>query len=1080
MPVPHEHASQLKPKPRPPQKRPPKRKNRTVQDLLDEFHALHGDKDQAPRTVPDKEVKKAKRRRQYQRRNATRDYGPRSSGAATRQRPDMPAAALRTPEARAFSRRMDERSHGLASGILQGVTGVGAALEGGVDFFTGIPTFARDPSLANAGWVAASVVPVGRAGKLASGALRPLTTRALRVGDDVVAEIPGASSRFGRAVEGGYDAAQRRIAPRAAERKALREARRGTERRRRFLGSGAAALQKAGRRLTAEQQASLFYLAEGAKLSDRARFHADTAARLRATGAKGSRTAAKLHDVSAGLVRGASRYLEDTADGVRLRPDAPGELREAWRLIEQSSATREQILKAIDPDLAAALKLRVDKPAQKLGSAAGRTYMPHSRGVPGQARFHPRLLRSAAAASVSRRQGTLIRAIGRDTHLQKEWTGALMDTGMLRSDATNLTAESLLRATKLDALRHYRSLLLRVSKTRDEIVQSGDNLEDFHPILADIRHPQIPAQTRVLIEQMEMGQLTKTTLRQYDNTQIDDLRKAVFGEMVAGLPDDAIRFVRRDLFEQVTKEATQYRVLGDSTTRGFSRLLAGAANNLNDIQRFAVLYINPLGYGVTNLLGNAALSVMHQGALLPVRAAQALAIGKKLPAEDLAALDELAGAGNILATFSPKGVVRGATQGYVNTLHKLVDLIPRRMSLIHELKKMGYGDPKVLSQLMREARSGSEGAWQKLNQAAQRANDAMVDYERLTPFERNIVSKVLFVYPWVKGSARYTARFPLEHPVLTGGLAVAAKEQQENRPEGPFYIESTVMIPEWFPYLGGKVWDPATILPFKTPIDAARGALSLVTDIEGAPEFADELNPLISSGISAITGRDEFGRELEGGFFGAGGGILGELGQQIVESSRPYVLQKEFRESPDEQANDIYPYTRNDLIARAIVGSAAPRSFNPKESAERAAEESAPPKVTHSSMAKADQWIRNHPDLVNPGYVEYAVRAREMYDRMDRIQKYQAEKLGIKESGLTDRQEAAIKLHVLLDMRPELFQGITEEQAFEVMRAYMTLPDSDPQRGDYIEMLNDALEFEDVLGYRITNIVEKAKEQVAP
>jgi hypothetical protein len=54
--------------------------------------------------------------------------------------------------------------------------------------------------------------------------------------------------------------------------------------------------------------------------------------------------------------------------------------------------------------------------------------------------------------------------------------------------------------------------------------------------------------------------------------------------------------------------------------------------------------------------------------------------------------------------------------------------------------------------------------------ALQRALTAMVDYQDLTPFERQIVKSVVPFYSWSKGILKLVAKYPIDHPI---GAAVA-------------------------------------------------------------------------------------------------------------------------------------------------------------------------------------------------------------------------------------------------------------------------------------------------------------------
>lgn len=110
-----------------------------------------------------------------------------------KKRSEMPGASLRTPEARRFREEVASHSEGLLPDLYRNVLAKTPAFaEESVDLLTGIPSFIRDPSLANAGWVAANVTPLGVISRPAKVGMA--AARAARAGDDV-GEITRASIR---------------------------------------------------------------------------------------------------------------------------------------------------------------------------------------------------------------------------------------------------------------------------------------------------------------------------------------------------------------------------------------------------------------------------------------------------------------------------------------------------------------------------------------------------------------------------------------------------------------------------------------------------------------------------------------------------------------------------------------------------------------------------------------------------------------------------------------------------------------------------------------------------------------------
>src|SRR5690606_32278522 len=61
----------------------------------------------------------------------------------------------------------------------------------------------------------------------------------------------------------------------------------------------------------------------------------------------------------------------------------------------------------------------------------------------------------------------------------------------------------------------------------------------------------------------------------------------------------------------------------------------------------------------------------------------------------------------------------------------------------------------------------------------QRTYEAMVDYNDLSPFERQVVRSAVPFYAFQKGVLKLVARVPADHPAATAALLTIAQLQQE-------------------------------------------------------------------------------------------------------------------------------------------------------------------------------------------------------------------------------------------------------------------------------------------------------------
>jgi hypothetical protein len=85
--------------------------------------------------------------------------------------------------------------------------------------------------------------------------------------------------------------------------------------------------------------------------------------------------------------------------------------------------------------------------------------------------------------------------------------------------------------------------------------------------------------------------------------------------------------------------------------------------------------------------------------------------------------------------------------------------------MIHELAQRGYKTDAEITKLRLASQAGGARAERVLNQVSQQAEEAMVRFRGLSRTERQVISRAIFIYPWMKGATRYLGRLPLDRPV---------------------------------------------------------------------------------------------------------------------------------------------------------------------------------------------------------------------------------------------------------------------------------------------------------------------------
>jgi len=505
---------------------------------------------------------------------------------------------------------------------------------------------------------------------------------------------------------------------------------------------------------------------------------------------------------------------------------------------------------------------------------------------------------AAYRGGVPRQPGTL-------TH---GYTGALRQSGKYTSQSLKAIAEDALEAERY----------LSVERFRQDVLPFGQKARP----LDTRRAKYAPARTRDL-KKGEAQQLRKT---------LEDVELENLTPDEAARVEMAVQAWERNLFPEEGKDIPIARpgevvpgvVWIDKRLLGSQRKLIGSLGPVDvaqDAVKGLILYAKP-GYVTPNVLGNIGYNLMQQGIFAPRNWARAV----KMPKDLGFMVDEVMGAGFARGlaegTTSPiSGVVRKAG----NFWSKFVDGPFRKAAFVHEARLRGFKTDADLRSLIEDS-----GHRADLGEIGQRARDAIIDYERLGPIERDIIRRVLFVYPWIKGSTYYAAQFLRDHPIQA---AVFAKIGEEGTSQS---LEELGPLPSWargsFKVGGSQerpsIVNPAAISPFSTPAQVLAAARGSTGGVERSENIGEMASPVAQSLIEAAFGRDLFsGRELEGGY-------LEKFGKQLGKGLPQYQLYKRggfnFIPGVDQHIDPdkAYPYSPNDARGAFLLGSSFPRPAN--------------------------------------------------------------------------------------------------------------------------------------------------------
>jgi hypothetical protein len=511
-------------------------------------------------------------------------------------------------------------------------------------------------------------------------------------------------------------------------------------------------------------------------------------------------------------------------------------------------------------------------------------------------------------------QGTLGRPQlpGTVTH---PYTGALKQAGRERLDTTQLVAEHALETHRFQRLTHLRDVIrpaVHSDLRPNDVVVRLDNLA---------RHDSLPQIVQDVLNKHDSGvRLSRDELNtarsafekvrsQIVPGKVEDLPPDVQAQLDKLLSEGKVGFVNRNLLGDLARPATPLQTVTGSRP-------VAALDAVNNGAKFAILYAKP-AYALPNLLGNVALNLVQQG---PVGLVRTLADTSRLSfqhPELTARVDELMGEGvsrSIVA--GDQGVGSRIVGGAASLWGKGVDVPFRRSAFLYEARRLGYRNAGELERLLTDERLQPD-----LIEATQRATTEIIDYDRLTPMQKEVVRRVVFFLPWVKGATYYAGHFVTSHPLQAEAAGQIGRQgyEQNVKDLGPF--------PSWFEgnfKSGSGVVNPASAAILQTPAQVAAALAQLGTGRAGVGSVGD-LSNFLTPALNLIlaqtthtnpaTGRPETG------------GLPQTAMDTIVKGLPQYSLVQALRGHP--APSKLYPPTgKRKALERFAIGGLARRPYN--------------------------------------------------------------------------------------------------------------------------------------------------------
>jgi hypothetical protein len=838
----------------------------------------------------------------------------------------MPAAALRTPEAAAFRQRVQDESEGFWGDIGRGAKGVGVAGIGLADVVTGIPSFVRDPSLANAGWVATSVVPGGKLLKGASTAVNTgkrltgsrhlgyrgaraqmasspstITANAQRLIADPVAGALG--RKVDELREGGRvaQAAGKALTPVSSRSRVPKRAAKLQKweqgRRRAAVSPELAKIMRVKRSSRSAhfwwaQMPKEYWNKEGLRLvRDKYQQNLDDL--------MSGRLLQRLDEELQQAVAAGDQQMEDWL-GLRIRhlADERRDLQRAVRKMDDLMRSNVKVDEGVIDSVRVLMGQREEilRQAGMLGDSAlvdrpgiladwiGRHNMPGARNFDDLPYVGHRPAKGGRASTGITLRGFTTGKTRRPAGVGQHNDLVLANTGRIRDDI-RVVLEDWQSAQVYDFANRAKADLIKMG----EPVVAG--VKPDH-VLINPTGKRIPKTWRIDVGQQmeEIG---------YPPEIIDDIADGIEGitDTFAVTPDEITRIIRhatehgyyRDLVQVPEDVVQRYfgQIVSPKAIKGvnqqFGRALGKLGDTVNNIVYASLIYANP-GYIPANLLGNALFGALHQGVFLPanlIRAGQLLAkASPRLRAQVLNEVDQgamVAVASGGMDQFN-KGIRKSA-----RFLGHISDSGPRVAALVHEAQRVGVigkkpwltdADMKAFERFLNDPQYRAV-----LNDAKERGTQAMVDFTgRLGPWENAFAKRLLFVWPWIRGATAYPVRFAMDYPLRSAAMGYVAAGGELPDRLGPIedvreeaYDRHMQDMPAYLDeafQVGETVVDGtpypvvSNVGPF-SPVGTAYDVIRSATGQPGADTLVDFLNPLAGAAYNTLDKRDAFGRETD-------------------------------------------------------------------------------------------------------------------------------------------------------------------------------------------------------------------------
>lgn len=504
--------------------------------------------------------------------------------------------------------------------------------------------------------------------------------------------------------------------------------------------------------------------------------------------------------------------------------------------------------------------------------------------------------------------------------LTHQFTGGLLKSGNFRDDTTRLVGESNLEAQHLASLLRLRDQLKRAVKGEPK-----NPKYDIPMRLDNLKSGVLKPEERALLAKLEEGGKLTDAEKQQAGSLVETVRSRIFPQPAKMTEEDRaafqklhdqgrIGYIDSRLLRGMGQSAPRLEaILGRRTTKG--------VDLVNNAARSTIFYGKGPGFVIPNALGNAALNIVQQGFLAAPNFVRAVKAEKTLGPDLTARIDELMGEGISRTLAGEHGVGTRALRATATAFSRVTDRLFRRSAFLYEARRAGYASKPDVSRLVL-----NDAHRPDLVKVTRQANDEVLNFQDLTPREKEIATRLVFVYPYLKAATKYGGTIVREHPVKSGVLGqLGSQGYAQNRKDlAPFpsYFEGAFKV-------GGSgetplIVNPAGVNVLQTPAQVGAAIAALAT---GHTNMVSQPSGFSSPAASVI-----------GDLLG-GKGIRKAATNLVTGLPQVLLAQRLAEAASGSGARRVYPPTTGTALGQFLLGSIGPRYSSTPARASAAAKE---------------------------------------------------------------------------------------------------------------------------------------------